>query len=93
MDKSKTWEAAQISRVPMPDDWRQWPEDNQKIAQLAVDRLLARNPEARVISDTSFCMKPGHPRYPVPAPGRPAWHDNAFWLVRTVVLDREVDNS
>jgi hypothetical protein len=88
MDKYDTWEAAQISRVLMPDDWHQWPEDNQKMAQLAVDRLLQRYPTAQVISDTSFCMKPGHPRYPAPKPGRP---DDAFWLVRTVVLDHPVE--
>jgi hypothetical protein len=86
MSNEDEWESAQISRVQYPDDWREWPEDNRKVSQLAVDRLLKRYPEAKVIWDRSFCMLPGHPRYPDPEPGRP-WNDNAFWLVRTIKLD------
>lgn len=83
------WESVQLVREPYPHGVRFWPEHRQRYARMAVDRLLIEHPGARVVSEASECMGPGHPRYPDPDPERPQ-NDGAYYLVHRIRLDRPV---
>lgn len=63
-----------------------WPEANKAVADKAVARLLEKYPDAKIIEDRSECWGDTHERF---APLR----DLKFILVRTVKLDRRVDDA
>jgi hypothetical protein len=88
-DKYVWWECSQFSRDQYPDDWRQWPEDNQKLARRVVERWLARIPGAKIVEDISLCVGPDHPRYPDQSL-QPEHFKGGFHLVRQVRLDRAI---
>jgi hypothetical protein len=86
---SKIFECAQFTAEKAPDDFREWPEAYRRASDGAIARLLAMEPNAKVIEDTSFCMDENHERFPVPDENmkRLNWK---FALVRTIKVDRDI---
>jgi hypothetical protein len=81
------FECSYPSMVKQPDDWRLWPDFPRNAVNRAVERLLEKNPDAKVVRTTSFCMDETSPRFPDRDPARPSSY-RPFYLVRQVKLDR-----
>jgi len=85
-ETSDRFACCQLMEKPFPDD--AWPKFQRNNADQAVACLLAKHPEAKVVSDRCYCLPHDHPEFP----DLEERHRGRlkFALVREVVLDRKV---
>jgi hypothetical protein len=86
---SDFFEGCLYCKEAYPDDSSRWPENQRGYMDAAVNRLLVRYPDAKVIEDRTYCWSKDHPRFPESNEVMDRLGLN-FVLVRQIKFDRSV---
>lgn len=84
-EKFDSWECSSIVDEPYFGAISQWPEMHRLSALAAVDRLMRRYPDAKIVKEMSECIAGDHSRFPEGVDKR------KYVLVHTIYLDCPVE--